>query len=744
MAENVLIEKPLGRVGIMTFHWAANYGAVLQAWALQQHLLMSGYSAEIIDYVPKNHRIKLVRCFKTRHLCIIRMNLKAYKKEKKIRNFRKKHLKLSELNYSSNVELLNMPPSYDYYISGSDQIWNPYFTMNGQGGITLSYYLDFVPQDRHRIAFSSSFGCKTISREMEDAIFQQLSKFDHISTREKEGVEILRHMGIAGINTADPTFLLDAEEYMSLISNYEKTDPGLYVYMLHGQKEIAQTLIRNTSEKLRISLNEDDELTVEEWLVHIRDARFIITNSFHCVVFCLLFHIPFYVLDVQGSDMSSRLTTLLEAVGLEELFLRVPVSESDKALPDIDWKTVDARVESIRKHSRQYLKDTLCVRERVDNIPASRCTGCGLCTVICPKNCIVMEEDSRGFVFPKVDSAECIHCGACLNKCVAVNSNTSFANQPEAYAVWNKSEEIRKKSSSGGAFSAFAEAVIQEHGVVYGAKYVESLGVEHCGVERVEDLEALRGSKYMPSSAYRSYTEINTILQDGGKVLFCGTPCQVVALKNLVNDHPRLTCIDVACHGIPSMSVLRQKCESLGSSSKVHRIDFRNKESGWKDYSCVFFGENDERICCEIVSECDFLYGYIENLFIRESCEECTFAHLPRVGDLTIADCWIKAQDGSDKDDKGISAVLVNSDKGRVLFESALRYLRCEGIDLHKVIRGTPTLIRGSMRSNCKEQFWRLFSTNGYKRAITKYYGKRICKRKLSKKWRSLLQKKHG
>ena len=153
-------------IGIMTFHWATNYGAVLQAWALQHFLDEHHYNAEIIDYRPKEYKLSYIRCFFTRNPHHISSNIVTYKKEKAIEKFRKQHLKLTSVLYSSKNELRKAPPLYDIYISGSDQIWNPYFTMRGQRGLTLSYYLDFVPTHSRRIAYASSFGCSNIMHQV--------------------------------------------------------------------------------------------------------------------------------------------------------------------------------------------------------------------------------------------------------------------------------------------------------------------------------------------------------------------------------------------------------------------------------------------------------------------------------------------------------------------------------------------------------------------------------------------------
>jgi hypothetical protein len=350
------------KIGIMTFYWAANYGAVLQAWALQTFLQDNGYNAEIIDYVPSNLAISLPRCFIARHVETVKLRLEEYKKEQLIKPFRAEHLNLSNKRYSSKNELKKTPPIYDCYISGSDQIWNPFFTMNGQHGVTLSYFLDFAPEGAERIAFSSSFGCSSLNKDVVKVIQPELRKFGSISVREREGVEILKSMGIRAICTADPTFLLGTDQYNVLIKNERAQEDYIYSYILHGQREKAYGCVNYVKESADLPVREDSILSVEDWLKHIHNAKYVITNSFHCVVFCIMFHVPFFSIDVKGKNMSSRITTLLDNVGLTGRFLKLPVDEAQiagKVDDTIDWGAVDSRVEAMRAEARNYLLNAI-------------------------------------------------------------------------------------------------------------------------------------------------------------------------------------------------------------------------------------------------------------------------------------------------------------------------------------------------------------------------------------------------
>lgn len=717
-------------VGIMTFHWAPNYGAVLQAWALQEFLNQNHYQAEFINYVPRGKGVSLLRCFVTKSFKNVKTRLVEYIREKKIKSFRNNHMRISQCKYRHKDQLKKKPPIYDYYVSGSDQIWNPFFTMNGQNGITLSYYLDFVPPGRKKFAFATSFGSKRIPEEMRGAIKRELESYSVISVREENAIDILRDMGIGAECIADPTLLFSADEYKTLLPKKGGKRREVFQFMLHGQDAEGNAVAAQVAADKQLGVCHKKILSIEEWLEHIQRSEFVVTNSYHCVVFSLLFHTPFLALDVQGLDMSSRITTLLARLDLEERFLTaMPTEEVRRRFFEIDWKSIDSKLQENRQFSREYIIAALSGCGRVDDIPKSKCTGCGLCVTVCPNDCIRMLEDERGFVFPHIDKTVCVNCGLCFERCIVNQTNQvqSHKEPLSSHACWHKDPIVRKKSSSGGVFSALAEVIFEERGRVYGAKLFNGLHLAHVGAENNEDLAGLRGSKYMASNAYGVFHEIKQMLSNRRQVLFCGTPCQVAALKSFTGNPESLITVDVACHGIPSAKILADKCTAIEKrfGKKVERIDFRDKNTGWKSYSCSFYDQEEKEICSEPVSKCDYMMGYIDSLFIRESCERCVFAALPRAGDLTLADCWYKVHDGLDVEDKGISAVLINTAKGVVIFDKAQRKLQCEEVAFSDVVRGTPLLVRGSEPNKGKDVFWVKRKKHGFTKAMYIYRIKR-------------------
>ena len=219
-------------IGIMTFHWATNYGAVLQAYSLQQYLEKSGCVPEIIDYYPREYRQSLIRCFYTKHPRKVFANIKNLRKEWRIEKFRKMYLRRTRY-YSTDSELTSIKK--DVIICGSDQVWNPSFTMRGEKRPTLAYFLAFAGRDTKKIAYAASFGTETLDHEMREYINTSLHAFDKISVREKTGLQIIDSFGIDARVVCDPVFL-NRREVFDQIANKatEKQTGGVFGYILHA------------------------------------------------------------------------------------------------------------------------------------------------------------------------------------------------------------------------------------------------------------------------------------------------------------------------------------------------------------------------------------------------------------------------------------------------------------------------------------------------------------------------------
>lgn len=317
-------------------------------------------------------------------------------------------------------------------------------------------------------------------------------------------------------------------------------------------------------------------------------------------------------------------------------------------------------------------------------IDESQCCGCLACLQICPKQCISTKVSKQGFTYPVVDKNICIGCNSCDNVC-PFNDNKEGHVPIHTFAARHLSDEIRAESSSGGVFTALAERVISEGGIIFGAMYNEYWQVVHGSVETEDKLSKLRGSKYVQSDIGNSYIQVKKELQNGRLVLFSGTPCQVSGLKKyLRRDYNNLLTVDIICHGVPSPSVWKDYLNRLLSKPKgivdllssrnrpvITDISFRDKTNGWRKYNFVLWGKSTTKtnhpsiLLCESASQNLYIRSFIDNYTLRPSCYNCPSKGGKSQSDITLADCWGVWKYHKDIfDDKGVSAVLANTEKG--------------------------------------------------------------------------------
>lgn len=358
------------------------------------------------------------------------------------------------------------------------------------------------------------------------------------------------------------------------------------------------------------------------------------------------------------------------------------------------------------------------------------CCGCGACVQRCPKSCISMREDNEGFLYPEVDKEMCIDCGLCEKVCPVINQ--SKERQPlVVYAAKHKDEQIRLASSSGGAFTAIAEPVIEEGGVVFGAKFDKDWSVIHDYTETKEGLAAFRGSKYVQSRIGESYKNAEAFLKTGRKVLFSGTPCQIAGLKRfLCKEYDNLLTVDFICHGVPSPGVWREylkeetarQCggknsvlshpkDNLGDV-RIENISFRDKRLGWKKFSFVLtlsvpdgHGAKNTVLLSEPLNENIFLRGFLANLYLRPSCHACPAKKFKSGSDVTIGDFWgVQNVMPEIDDDKGVSALMVNSLKLDVCFRNSK--IKKWSTHYNSILRYNPSIEKSVKLSDKRECYF--------------------------------------
>lgn len=295
------------------------------------------------------------------------------------------------------------------------------------------------------------------------------------------------------------------------------------------------------------------------------------------------------------------------------------------------------------------------------------CSGCTACAQSCPKQCITMSSDYEGFKYPIVDETRCIQCGICIKVCPwrkeKYQRPINCFTEPIVYAAKCKDKNIRLNSTSGGIFTVLSDYILQLQGGICGAVYNTSTQkVEHTITFTTEGRNKMRGSKYVQSELSNTFQDIKTLLEQDKWLLFTGTPCQTAGLLSfLKKDYPKLVIVDILCHSVPSPLILHEILKKYAPTN----ISFRDKSLGWRKSYSFQIKENNK-----IIHNNTFLNLFFKGLINRPSCYNCIFTNTYRVSDLTIGDYWnIKAIDSKFEDPLGVSCILINSPKGKYIFE---------------------------------------------------------------------------
>lgn len=335
------------------------------------------------------------------------------------------------------------------------------------------------------------------------------------------------------------------------------------------------------------------------------------------------------------------------------------------------------------------------------------CTGCGACYNICPMEAISIKEDKYGFYKPVIDEKKCTNCGLCKKTCPLDNYD-SKNNPPKTFALINKDENTRLKSASGGAFSAFAKYVLEQNGVVYGVIWDKNIVAVHSRATTTQDVEKMYSSKYVQSNTCDTFKQAKKDLEDGKQVLFSGTPCQIAGFKSyLRKTYDNLITVDLICHGTPSPQILekyKQEFLKENNEEKIVNINFRSKKRGWGSFYTLIINTDNKEYCID-GSKSSYLKAF-GNLSLNKSCTDCQFNKIPRIADITIGDFWgVDDYDKTLNDEKGLSIILVNNEKGQEFLKLANNNIKIKEVPFDVVTPKNPNIYSSSKAHKNRTKF---------------------------------------
>lgn len=750
----------LKNVGIITFINTVNFGASLQAYALQETVRSFGLNAEVIQYTNKSIEAKEKNTGKKslypkNIMRSLVMGRGLKNKAKAFENFEKDFMIPGKLLTDQTADEVNT--YYDKFITGSDQVWNKQITHGD-----WHYYLDFVKETSKIMSYAPSFGNSEFPMECYQQAGELLSRFHALSVREQSGAELIhklcsRHAQVV----LDPTLLMDKAKWEKKIIFKPDFEHYILVYFPHDKKLVfnfVEKLKKKTglpviylsiSPRIQPGTHTIYDSSPDEFLGWVQHADFVVTGSFHGTAFSLNLEKQFYY---EPSGEGSRIDNIVKLCGAENRSILTDDLDSR-----LDFTGVREKLNMQRIISLNWLKIALFSEERIEPVnqtvavkksvivPVAKreCCGCGACVSVCPNSAISMCTDEEGFSYPAVDNKSCIECGLCTKHCAFANRMKQPLPKelPKCYIAKHRDTSVRMHSRSGGVFVACSDWVLQQGGVVYGCVLNDNMEAVHVCAESAEEQKFMCKSKYVQSNTNGIFSQVKIDLDAGRTVLFSGTGCQVDSLLGYLNhmrtDLTGLYTMDIICHGCASPLLFKDFIAWLEKKyqGKVTSFEFRDKTiCGWDGHieSAIINGKKLTGITFREIFHTD--------LCIRPSCYNCKYASVARPADITIGDAWgIKKVLSEFNDNRGVSLFLVRGEKGALLKQAI--EASCEEVELP--LNGP--LLQGNLHSPSKpkgnrEAFWWIYQTGGIELLIEKY-AKKSMTYKAKKRTKYLLRK---
>ena len=356
-----------------------------------------------------------------------------------------------------------------------------------------------------------------------------------------------------------------------------------------------------------------------------------------------------------------------------------------------------------------------------------QCTGCMACYNVCSHDAIDMLPNDVGEKYPKIDMTKCVNCGLCKKICPA-NIQVVQRYPISCYAAISKNKDELLRSPSGGIASILSAYVIETGGVVYGCTGEDICNVHHIRIDSLSDIERLRGSKYVQSYIGNTYRLVREDVKEGTKVLFIGVPCQVAGLHSyLGKSYENLITVDLVCHGTPSQKLLNDNLKHYGIKSNDGTVNFRRKKyiPKFNSAKCrieygFFLTEKSIFKLEKNLYEDNYIIGFLNGLYFRESCYSCKYATACRASDITVSDFWGLGNDAGFNKGEGVSNVFINTNKGKRLWDDVRERVRCVERNRVEAIVGNAQLQRPMKRHPKFYRFRKLYTQYGFVRAVRK------------------------
>ncbi|MCL1998615.1 MAG: polysaccharide pyruvyl transferase family protein [Turicibacter sp.] len=683
-----IVNKPL-KIAILTLMPNFNFGANMQAFALSQYLKTLG------------HEVFLLRR-NIKHLQIPDdlINLDFIRRTQGYVGFEHKYFRYSDLAITAD-ELSEATKNADLIITGSDQVWSKGFL--DAKSLEL-FCLNFAKDKLAVVAsYAASMGRSNVVEEAGDRDFfaRNLDHFDYVSLREsgqEQGFE--EALGFPCEIVLDPTLLLHAKQYEEFITERPVQEKYIFVHSEYNQnyqkdivrlgKELSNKLglpilnncqgFGNRKNKVFDSPNQIKtgyHFSPDEVVNAIYHAEYVLTTSFHCLCFALNFKKNVYSVVFQ-SHKSNRQNHILGELGLTSQTIEIDgsfLNKTIKPITDEQWNFAHERLAYLRKHSYAYIDKITSgkKREKKDYLTGKNefhCFSCFACADICHYNAIEMLENAHGFFFPKINKEKCTNCGACHKTCPYITNNPEIDFDGRAYLTYNLNAEELKNSSSGGMYPILARYVLAKNGFVIGVKFDDNFNVMYDIADNAEDAYSFRFSKYVYPLHNDIYNKTQNALKTGKLVLFTGSPCKIMGLRNFLGkDYENLLLVDIICHATASPFAFRKylQAREKEEGSPIVKFAFRTPKLRQTSKAVEIVHKNG---VVKLLERDLYMEAYMKELFSAKSCHLCPFTKPTRCSDFTIADFWggFKYYDNPEK--KPLSALLVNTGKASVLFDT--------------------------------------------------------------------------